>query len=354
MQVVDHVALAPMTTLGLGGPARRFCEPTREADLPEALATAKRHDEPVLVVGGGSNLVIADEGFPGLVLRLAVRGVRIERDGDAVLWHVAAGEPWDELCAAAVSAGLSGLECLSGIPGSAGATPIQNVGAYGQEVADTIVRVRAYDREREDVVELPAAACGFAYRHSLFRHNPRFIVLEVSYRLTPGPESRPVRYAELCKALGVAEGEPCELGAVRQAVLALRRQKGMVIDGDDPESRSVGSFFVNPILSPAAAQELVQRCATLPGSPRPPSFGLPDGRIKVPAAWLVERAGFAKGFGEGRVGVSRKHALALVHRGGGSTRELVALARQIRAGVEARLGVLLQPEPVLVGVSLAP
>jgi UDP-N-acetylmuramate dehydrogenase len=323
-------ALSAYTTLRLGGPARVV-----EASSQEELVAAARSAS--LILAGGSNLVVADEGVPGTVVRVATRGV--ERSGGVLT--VAAGEPWDELVAASVRAGLAGIECLSGIPGSVGATPIQNVGAYGQEVAAVIRSVRVWDRERDRVEELDAAACGFAYRTSIFKRNPRWLVLAVTFALRESGESDPIRYAELARALGVPLGAMAPLAAVREAVLALRRGKGMVVDPADPDSVSAGSFFTNPIL-PLADWERI------PG--HPPAWPEPDGRVKTSAAWLIERAGFARGYGGGRVGISTKHTLALVNRGGATTAELLALAREIAAGVRERFGVELQPEPVLVGV----
>jgi UDP-N-acetylmuramate dehydrogenase len=288
------------------------------------------------VLAGGSNVVVADEGVPGTVLRVLTRGV--ERDGRRLV--VAAGEPWDDLVARCVADGLQGFECLSGIPGSTGATPIQNVGAYGQEVSETVESVRVLDRATGRVEDMPAAACGFVYRGSVFKYRDRRVVLSVTFRMGEGPRSGPLRYAELARALGVPVGGSAPLADVREAVLALRRRKGMVIDPADPDSVSAGSFFTNPILEPEAF-------ARLAGPP--PAFPEPDGRIKTSAAWLIERAGFHRGYGDGRVGISSKHTLALVNRGGATTAELMALAREIAAGVRERFGVQLVPEPVLVG-----
>jgi UDP-N-acetylmuramate dehydrogenase len=298
--------------------------------------------EPLLVLAGGSNVVVADSGFPGTVVRVLTRGVR--HDGEHL--EVQAGEPWDAVVADCVERGLAGFECLSGIPGSTGATPIQNVGAYGQEVAETVESVRVLDRASGQITELPAAECGFRYRTSIFKHRDRHVVLAVTFRLRESPVSGPLRYAELARALGVPVGGTAPLGEVREAVLALRRGKGMVIDPDDPDSVSAGSFFTNPILEPDAFARLRARSGE---AVDPPAFPEPDGRIKTSAAWLIERAGFGKGYGRGRVGISTKHTLALVNRGGATTAELMALAREIADGVHARFGVSLAPEPVLVG-----
>jgi UDP-N-acetylmuramate dehydrogenase len=321
------VELAPLTTLRLGGPAEELVEAHDEASLVKAVRDAR------LVLAGGSNVVIADEGVPGTVVRIATRGVA--RDGTRLT--VAAGEDWDELAAMCVAEGLQGFECLAGIPGSVGATPIQNVGAYGQEVAESVESVRVFDRQTGRVVEMPAAACGFVYRGSVFKHRDRRVVLSVTFRLREQSVSGPLRYAELARALDLPLGAVAPLADVREAVLALRRGKGMVIDPADPDSVSAGSFFTNPILDSAPS-----------GAPTWPE---PDGRVKTSAAWLIEQAGFHRGYGNGRVGISTKHTLALVNRGGGTTAELMALAREIAGGVRARFGVGLVPEPVLVGHS---
>jgi UDP-N-acetylmuramate dehydrogenase len=336
---VERVALAPLTTLRLGGAAARMVEARTEAELAEAVRSAY---EPLLLLAGGSNVVIADEGFPGTVVRVLTRGV--EREGARLT--VQAGEPWDELVAACVDAGLQGFECLSGIPGSTGATPIQNVGAYGQEVAETVESVRVLDRASGRIEELAAAQCGFRYRSSLFRYRDRWVVLAVNFRMRESGTSGPLRYAELARRLGVPVGAGAPLEAVREAVLDLRRGKGMVIDPSDPDSVSAGSFFTNPILEPEAFAALAARTGP---DLRPPAFPEPEGRIKTSAAWLIERAGFPRGYGDGRVGISTKHTLALVNRGGATTAELMALAREIADRVHERFGVAISPEPVLVG-----
>jgi UDP-N-acetylmuramate dehydrogenase len=342
VRTATDVELAPLTTLRLGGPARRLVEARDEAALVEAVTAA---GEPVLVLAGGSNVVIADAGFDGTVVHVATRGVRRERVGDRVRVTVAAGEPWDDLVAACVADGLAGIESLSGIPGSTGATPIQNVGAYGQEVAETIAAVRVHDRVTGRTEELPPQACGFAYRASRFKYRDRWIVLSVAFDLRESPVGEPVAYAELARALGVELGEAAPLAEHRAAVLALRRGKGMVLDPDDPDSVSAGSFFTNPILSADEFEALAARAAP----ERPPAWPEPDGRVKTSAAWLIQRAGFERGHGDGRVGISTKHTLALVNRGGATTAELVALAREIAGGVRAAFGVALHPEPVFVG-----
>ena len=341
-------ALSGFTTLKLGGPAGRLVEAGTEAELIEALRAALERE--LLVLAGGSNVVIADAGWPGTVLRIGTRG--IERGDDGATLTVQAGEPWDPFVAACVAEGLAGLECLSGIPGSVGATPIQNVGAYGQDVAETIVAVRAYDRREDRVETLDAAACAFTYRSSVFKREPgRRLVLAVTFALEPGGRSKPIRYAELARALGVSVGASAPLAEVRDAVLSLRRAKGMVVAEDDPDSVSAGSFFTNPILEPEAFFALEARVrARLGDDARLPRFPEPDGRIKTSAAWLVERAGFARGHGmPGPAAVSSKHTLALTNRGGATTDQLVALAREVADGVEASFGVRLVPEPVFVG-----
>ncbi|MGO8983026.1 MAG: UDP-N-acetylmuramate dehydrogenase [Streptosporangiaceae bacterium] len=374
--VRDRVVLAGYTTLGLGGPAARLVEADSDEQVISSVREADLEAEPVLVLGGGSNLVVADEGFPGTVVQLATRGISVTAAGDAASLTVAAGENWDELVAWCAAEGLSGLECLSGIPGLAGATPIQNVGAYGEDVAETIVTVRAYDRLRDQVTELSAADCGFGYRTSSFKRRStrsgrdaardlaptgRFVILDVSFRLARDPLSAPVRYPELARRLGVAEGGRVPLADARAAVLELRRGKGMVLDPADPDTRSAGSFFTNPVLSQRQFAELQRRAAARPGQPgqgvRVPHFaagdGQVDGQVKVPAAWLIEQAGFGKGFPPGGAArISAKHTLALTNPGSASTADLLALARQIIAGVRQVFGVDLVIEPVLVGTSI--
>jgi UDP-N-acetylmuramate dehydrogenase len=317
--------LSDHTTLRLGGPAGRLVEARTDDEL---LAAA---GDDVLLLAGGSNVVIGDAGFPGTVVRILTRG--IERDGDVL--HVAAGEPWDGLVAHAVAQGLAGIECLSGIPGSVGATPIQNVGAYGQEVSDTIISVRALDRRTGEVVDLAPEQCGFGYRTSRFKREPgAFVVLRVSFALHAGGVPRPIAYGELARAVG---GENPTLPDVRAAVLRLRRGKGMVLDPADPDTFSAGSFFTNPILAATALPD---------GAP---AFAQPDGRVKTSAAWLIERAGFAKGDGDpDGIAISSKHVLALTNRGHGTTAQLLALAREIQDRVQASSGVRLEPEPVFV------
>ena len=347
--------LADYTTVRLGGPARGFVRAGTEEELIEAVRAADASGEPVLILGGGSNLVVADEGFDGTVIQIATRGVA-GGAGPGVL-TVAAGEDWDALVARTVAEGLAGLECLSGIPGLAGATPIQNVGAYGQEVSQTITQVRVYDRRTGEILDIPREQCGFGYRTSRFRGADRFVVLSVTFGLAVQFRSMPVRYAELAAALGVSPGEAVESIQARSVVIELRQRKGMVIDPADPDTRSVGSFFVNPMLDAGtmASVEAAARARCGPDT-RVPRFevaGSGDGLVKVPAAWLIERAGFGKGYhpGDGAQ-ISSKHTLALVNSGSASTAGLMALAREIRDGVRDTFGVCLAPEPVLVGVTL--
>jgi UDP-N-acetylmuramate dehydrogenase len=351
------VRLSDYTTIRLGGPARGFVRADHADELVEAVRTADASGEPVLILGGGSNLVVADEGFDGTVIQVATRGVT--RGGDPALGigtvTVAAGEDWDAVVARTVAEGLAGLECLSGIPGLAGATPIQNVGAYGQEVAKTITGVRVYDRKTGDVAEIPNERCGFGYRTSRFRGADRFVVLSVTFGLAEQVRSAPIRYAELAAILGVSPGDQVESTEARSAVIELRQRKGMVIDPADPDTRSVGSFFVNPVLDGAAlaAAEAAARARCGPDTRVPRFAATEEGLVKVPAAWLIERAGFGRGYDPGDgARISSKHTLALVNSGSASTAALMALAREIRDGVRDAFGVSLAPEPVLVGVSL--
>ncbi|NHC15205.1 UDP-N-acetylmuramate dehydrogenase [Motilibacter sp. E257] len=337
--------LAALTTLRVGGPARRLVRASSEAELIEAVRSCDEAGEPLLVLGGGSNVLVADAGFAGTVVLVATSGTELVDCGCGYpTLRVAAGEDWDAVVVRAVEESLAGIECLSGIPGTAGATPVQNVGAYGQEVSSTVERVRAYDRVERRVRTFPVGDCGFGYRTSRFKQEPgRYVVLEVEYALRPASMSDPVRYAELARALGIETGARAPLPAVREAVLALRAAKGMVLDADDPDTWSAGSFFTNPVLAPDDA-------AALPAeAPRWPAG---DGLVKVPAAWLIEQAGFGKGYGTGLARLSTKHTLALTNRGGAAAADLAALAREVRDGVRARFGIELVPEPVLVGLSL--
>jgi UDP-N-acetylmuramate dehydrogenase len=342
VQIERDVPLAPLTTLGIGGPARRLVRLEHGGLLSAILASAELSEQRILVLGSGSNLVVSDAGWDGLVLQMALRGVNVDLTDDHALVWPRAGVVWDDFVAAAVDDRLAGIECLSGIPGLVGATPMQNVGAYGQEVSDTVVLVRAYDLVQKQVVTFDPADCRFGYRSSRFRGSDRWIILDVKFRLVRSELSMPIRYPELARALGIAEGARAPLRAVRDTVLALRRTKGMVVDPADPESRSAGSFFTNPIVDAATLAALDARFGA--AMPRWPA----SGGTKLSAGWLIERAGFARGHTVGRVGISRKHALALVNRGGATASELLALARAIQDRVRAELGVELVPEPVIV------
>jgi len=340
------VRLADHTTLHLGGPAAEFVVAETEDVLVEAVSSADAAGTPVLVLGGGSNLVIADEGFEGRVVRVATRGVTVADASQCagVSVSVAAGEPWDDLVAHAVAEGWVGIEALSGIPGLVGATPIQNVGAYGQEVSETIATVRVWDRVLRGIRTFANADCGFGYRHSRFKADPaRHVVLSVELQLPTGDLGAPVKYAELARTLGVEAGRRAPMGAVRETVLGLRRGKGMVLDPADHDTWSAGSFFTNPMLAPDAAEALPA------DAPRWPQA---DGTVKTSAAWLIDQAGFGKGYGNERVSLSTKHPLALTNRGSATAADLVTLAREVRDGVEAKFGVRLVNEPVFVGCSL--
>jgi UDP-N-acetylmuramate dehydrogenase len=341
--------LADLTTLRVGGPARTLVTATTESELVDAVRAADAAGEPVLVLGGGSNLLIADRGFPGTVVRVATRGITADVSScSGATVTVAAGEDWDAFVASAVEQEWSGIEALSGIPGLVGGTPIQNVGAYGSEVAQTIARVRTYDRSTRRQATFSVADCGFGYRTSRFKaERDRYLVLEVTFQFTLGSLSAPIRYAELARTLGVPVGTRVPAVDVRRAVLGLRAGKGMVLDVADRDTWSAGSFFTNPILEPDTADGLPA------GAPR---FPQPDGRVKTSAAWLIEHAGYGKGFGvelgAGRATLSGKHTLAVTNRGGASADDLLTLARVVRDGVEQAFGVTLVAEPVLVGCAL--
>lgn len=340
--------LAPRLTLGTGGPAVLLTEAHTEVLLVAALAWAQNARVPLLVLGGGSNLLLSDDGFAGLALVMALRGLEISAAG---LVQAAAGEPWDEVVAACVNAGLSGIECLSGIPGSVGATPIQNVGAYGQEVSDVITEVRCIDRYNLQPVVFSGADCEFGYRSSRFKttDRDRYLVTSVQMQLSTAASARP-RYPELQAQLGEPSGESWSAAHIRQTVLQTRRAKSMVLDAADPNGRSCGSFFVNPIISAEAFEQLCSRAAPQ----RPPSHEQADGQRKVPAAWLIEHAGFSKGLRQGTVGLSSKHTLCVVAHEGATSSDVVRFAREIADGVHARFGVTLSPEPSFVGVDWPP
>ncbi len=317
-------------------------------DLVAAVLAADAEHEPVLLVGGGSNLLVADEGFAGRVIQVASRGIEVTPDGpEHVLVRCAAGEPWDALVATAVESGWSGLAALSGIPGSTGATPIQNVGAYGAEVSQVISGLRVLDRLTGQVGSMAPAQVGFGYRSSALKGDPdRWVVLEVTLRLATDPHCPPIRYAELARTLGVEVGQRAPADQVRAAVLDLRRGKGMVLDPADHDTWSAGSFFTNPILSAEQSGDLPMDA---------PRFDLPDGRVKTSAAWLISRAGFPRGYAVrpgAPASLSTKHSLALTNRGGATAHDLLELARAVRAGVARRFGIVLVNEPVLVGCAL--
>jgi UDP-N-acetylmuramate dehydrogenase len=377
----ERVPLSGLTTLQVGGPAARLAEARSADEVAEAVLDADASEEPLLVLGGGSNLVVSDDGFPGTALRIATSGLAVKEAGNRVLVTVAAGENWDRVVEWSVAEKLAGLECLAGIPGLTGATPIQNVGAYGQEVAGTITTVTVLDRAAGSVTSLAGTECRFGYRTSRFKRTAwprtessregaavpgptgRYVVLDVTFELERDPLSIPVRYAELAARLGVEIGDRAPLDEVRAAVLELRRGKGMVLDSTDPDTTSAGSFFTNPLLSPGELARLERQAdARRPGI-RVPTFpaqadadpsGDRDGPlVKVPAAWLIEQAGFAKGYpGSGAARISSKHTLAIINAGGATAADLIGLAREIAAGVRSAFGIELDHEPVLVGMTL--
>ncbi|PAN02590.1 UDP-N-acetylenolpyruvoylglucosamine reductase [Streptomyces sp. Alain-F2R5] len=351
MQELHDAPLAPLTTFRLGGPATRLITATTDAEVIAAVREADDTGTPLLLIGGGSNLVIGDKGFDGTALHIATRGVLL----DGTTLDIAAGEIWTDAVARTVEAGLAGVECLAGIPGSAGATPIQNVGAYGQEVSSTITEVTAYDRRSRETVTLTNADCAFSYRHSRFKAEPeRYVVLRVRFELEDaGGLSAPLRYAETARALGVEAGDRVPLAAARDTVLKLRAGKGMVLDPEDHDTWSAGSFFTNPILTDDEFAAFRARVADRLGdAAEPPAFPAGEGRIKTSAAWLIDKAGFTKGYGTGPARISTKHTLALTNRGEATTEDLLALAREVVAGVREAFGVTLVNEPVTVGASL--
>ncbi len=327
--------LAELTTLRLGGPARRVVEATTSDELVDAVRSADTAGESLLIVGGGSNLVVSDEGWPGVVVLVRTSGVTWA--GDEMT--AAAGVVWDDLVAMTVREGWSGLAAMSGIPGLTGATPVQNVGAYGSEVADVIAALTVLDRETGAVERWAPERIRFGFRTSAFKHTDRYVVVDVTFRLIRSPDGPPVRYLELARRLGVEPGDTAPSTRVRDVVLELRRSKGMLLDSDDHDTWSVGSFFVNPFVDPS---DVPAGC---------PHWTVDD-RVKLSAAWLIESAGYGKGFGNDRVAVSSKHSLALTNRGGATTAELLDLAREIRDGVERRFGIRLRPEAHLRGVEL--
>jgi UDP-N-acetylmuramate dehydrogenase len=348
----ENVTLAPMTTLGIGGPARYFAEVTTTGALIAGVEWAKSRGAPLFVLGGGSNIVVADSGFSGLVLRIDIRGVETRIDGDHVVIDAGAGEEWDPLVARCVTNNWAGFECLSGIPGRVGATPIQNVGAYGQDTSETLASVEALELSSGKLVDLSAADCEFGYRTSRFktRDRARFVITRATYRLTAGGDAA-VRYPELQRYLADRGVEAPTLSDVRQAVITLRSRKAMVIDSSDIDSRSVGSFFVNPTVSAEECVRINDRAnkTVVSGDESMPAFPAADGMIKLSAAWLIERAGIKRGYVHGNIGTSTKHALAIINRGGGTAREVVELKELIQKRVSDEFGIDLTPEPVLVG-----
>jgi UDP-N-acetylmuramate dehydrogenase len=356
VHIVENKPLAPLTTFGIGGPARWFVEAASEDEIVEATAWARERGLALFVLGGGSNLLIADAGFEGLVLRVGLLGIEAQADGpagDALrewVYRVAAGEDWNRFVQRAVKDNCAGVECLAGIPGTVGGTPVQNVGAYGQEVSSVIERVRAFDLEERAFKEFSTAECGFAYRKSRFNSTDRgrYIVTRVDYRLTLGGAPT-LRYAELQRALqsSAEEGTQPSLVDVAAVVRRVRQGKGMLLVDGDVDCRSAGSFFKNPVVS----EELAAEIAAASGKelPRFPAGAGNEGLVKLPAAWLIEQAGFAKGYTLGAAGVSSRHTLALINRGGASAKDVIALADQICAAVEEQFGVRLEMEPVMVG-----
>ena len=341
MQILENISLAPLTTFGIGGPARWFAEAASEKEIVEATCWARDHSVPLFVLGGGSNVLIADSGFPGLVLHVAIEG--IEHDG--ALFRVAAGTDWERCVQQALGEDCAGIECLAGIPGSVGGTPVQNVGAYGQEVSSVIDCVRAFDIEARKFVEFSNSECGFSYRRSRFNtvDRGRFIVTRVDYKLTPGGAPT-LHYADLKAHL---QSQSPTLTEVADAVREIRRGKGMLLVDSDPDCRSAGSFFKNPTVTPEVA-ERVRHIAEGSGLPLR-TFPADGGLVKIPAAWLIEQTGFAKGFRMGDAGISSRHTLALINRGGAKAREIIALAQEIVNAVEMKFGIHLDREPDLVG-----
>jgi UDP-N-acetylmuramate dehydrogenase len=350
LRTQENIPLAPLTTFKVGGPARYFVEAHSEHEVSEAVAYALARKLPLFVLGGGSNLVVSDDGWPGLVLRVSLAGVEFEGDRQQMLFHASAGENWDSLVALAVSKNCGGIECLSGIPGAVGGTPVQNVGAYGQEVSEAITRVRTLEIATGLVLNLSNADCGFSYRSSIFNgtRQGEFIVLEVSYRLCRNGGPR-IEYADVKNFFAATNLENPTLQQVRDAVRSIRQSKAMLLVEGDQDCRSAGSFFKNPIVSTAEA-DCIQALAEkrVPGKSLP-RYPAANGQVKLAAAWLVEHSGFAKGYSLGSVGISHKHTLAIVNRGGAKAKDILALKDEIEKKVFDAWGVRLQPEPVFVG-----
>jgi UDP-N-acetylmuramate dehydrogenase len=352
MRIQENLPLAPFTTLGVGGPARYFVDADTEATVRDAIDFSRSHSIPLFVLGGGSNLVVADGGFPGIVLRIAIQGVDESDDGACRLFQAGAGEDWDTFVARAVAENCAGIECLSGIPGTLGATPVQNVGAYGQEVSETITNLYALDLETGDVNEFPNEACGFAYRSSIFNTvaRGRFIILGVRFSLVKNGRPK-IEYRDLKNHFAGRSDTPT-LPEVREAVRQIRHSKAMLIIQGDEDCRSAGSFFKNPVVTADKFTE-ISTLAEKRGL-KLPSFPAPNGEVKIPAAWLVEQSGFPKGTSRGRVGISRRHALAIVNRGGATAAEIVALKDEIQKAVSSHFGIDLHPEPVFLGFDQRP
>ncbi len=346
MEILENVHLAPYTTFKIGGPARWFAEASSESDILEAVSFGRGRGLPLFVLGGGSNLLVSDDGFAGLVVRIGLLGIREHFDDDRLVLQAEAGEDWDKLVSHAVSLDCAGIECLAGIPGTVGATPVQNVGAYGQEVSQRIVTVRVLDLQSEKLMEMSGEECGFAYRQSIFNTSAKgqFIVTRVDYALTAGG-SPTLTYADLQRHFEGGVLAP-SLAQVADAVRGIRRSKGMYLVEGDPDCASAGSFFKNPVVDTASLARIEASVAEGTKIPQYPAL---DGKVKLAAAWLVEQAGFSKGYGNGRAGISSRHSLALVNRGGASAAEVLSLSEEIVARVEDKFGVRLEREPVLLG-----
>jgi UDP-N-acetylmuramate dehydrogenase len=348
MQFLEEVPLAPYTTFQIGGPARWFAEALSEDDIAAGIAFASERKLPLFILGGGSNLLVSDSGFSGLVLRIALRGITSTEESGRSIISAAAGEDWDGLVAYAVAAGLAGVECLSGIPGTVGGTPVQNVGAYGQEVSQTIVTVRAFDRKTLQFVDLAASDCGFSYRRSIFNSSQRdrYVVSRVHYALHKDAPASFV-YADVARYFAARNVTAPTLAEVREAVRSIRAQKGMLLMIGDADCRSAGSFFKNPVVPASVVDSLARDLGVDKQSI--PAYPAPQGEVKLSAAWLIERAGFAKGYALGKAGISSRHTLALINRGGASASEVTALRDQVIAAVASRFAVRLEPEPVWLG-----
>jgi UDP-N-acetylmuramate dehydrogenase len=347
LDVLANIQLAPLTTFGIGGPARWFVDAASEMEIVEAVDYARERGLALLVLGGGSNLLVSDAGFDGLVLHVGLRGIDVEEGSVQTIYRTAAGESWEDCVERTIHDGCAGLECLAGIPGTVGGTPVQNVGAYGQEVSSVIARVRALDLTQQEFVEFSGVECGFAYRRSRFNSTDRgrFIVTRVDYRLTQGGAPA-LRYPDLQRAIqeSVQEGAQPSLAEVAAAVRRVRRSKGMLLVEGDPDCRSAGSFFKNPVVTEDQVEQIARA-----GAKQPPRFPAGRGQVKIPAAWLIEQAGFPKSYALGAAAISSRHTLALINRSGARADEILTLADKINAAVEGRFGIRLEMEPVLVG-----